>query len=37
VFTDEYADRRRRLVAVLGLLGGATAIALKVLPFVLQD
>jgi hypothetical protein len=37
VFTDEYADRHRRLVAVLGLLGGATAIALKVLPFVLQD
>ncbi len=36
VFTDEHADRPRRLVAVLGLLGGATAVALTVLPFVLQ-
>ncbi|MCY7364954.1 MAG: hypothetical protein LH469_06555 [Frankiaceae bacterium] len=37
VFTDEHADVPRRLVAMLGLMGGATAVALTVLPFVLQD
>jgi hypothetical protein len=37
VFTDEYADRPRRLVAALGPLGGAAAVALVVLPFLLQD
>jgi hypothetical protein len=37
VFTDEYADRPRRLVAALGLLGGAAAVDLVVLPFVVQD
>jgi uncharacterized membrane protein len=37
VFTDEYADRPQRLVAALGLLGGGAAVALLVLPFLLQD